>query len=107
WPASSPRVSGSSLLHARSKRQMPRCRSRREPLATHNSRSLQQMRERFGDGQCRANVALAPFTTFKVGGPAEWLLETRSAEEIIAALRIAHASGVPVTMLGGGSNVLI
>lgn len=60
-----------------------------------------------GPGRLRADVPLAPFTTFKVGGPAEWLVETRSAEEILAALRIAHAAGVAVTMLGGGSNVLV
>jgi UDP-N-acetylmuramate dehydrogenase len=61
---------------------------------------------RFGD-RLRTEVSLAPFTTFKVGGPAEWLLETRSSEEIVAALRITHAAAVPVTILGGGSNVLV
>ena len=52
-------------------------------------------------------MPLAPYTTFKVGGPAEWLLETRSSDEIVDALHIAHRSGVKVTLLGGGSNVLI
>ena len=60
----------------------------------------------FGD-RVRANAPLAPFTTFRVGGPADWLLETRSSDEIVAALKLAHAAGVPVTMLGGGSNVLV
>jgi UDP-N-acetylmuramate dehydrogenase len=64
------------------------------------------MRDAFGD-RVRAGVPLAPMTTFRVGGPAEWLLETRHSDEIVAALRIAHAAGVAVTMLGGGSNVLI
>jgi len=62
---------------------------------------------RFGSERLRANVALAPFTTFKVGGAAEWLLETSSAEEIADALRLAQQSSIPVTMLGGGSNVLV
>jgi UDP-N-acetylmuramate dehydrogenase len=65
------------------------------------------MLARFGPDRIRANVPLAPFTTFKVGGPAEWLLETRSADDIVDALRIARAAGVHVTLLGGGSNVLI
>jgi UDP-N-acetylmuramate dehydrogenase len=65
------------------------------------------MRSRFGPDRLRSEVPLAPFTTFKVGGPSEWLLETTCSEEIVDALRIAHRSGVNVTMLGGGSNVLI
>ena len=62
---------------------------------------------RFGAERVHSNMPLAPFTTFKVGGPAEWLLEARNSDEILAALKLAHASGVPVTLLGGGSNVLV
>jgi UDP-N-acetylmuramate dehydrogenase len=46
-------------------------------------------------------------TTFKVGGPAEWFVETQSEEEIVAAIKAAHASATKITVLGGGSNVLI
>jgi len=65
------------------------------------------MHARFGPDRLRTDVPLAPFTTFKVGGPAQWLLETTTADELVDALRIAHTSGVGVTLLGGGSNVLI
>jgi UDP-N-acetylmuramate dehydrogenase len=61
----------------------------------------------FGADRVRTNVALAPFTTFHVGGPAEWLIETHNSDELLSALRLARDSGVPVTMLGGGSNVLV
>jgi len=64
------------------------------------------LRAVFGD-RVQANAALAPLTTFRVGGPAEYLIETRSSDEIVAALQIAHGAGVRVTMLGGGSNVLV
>jgi UDP-N-acetylmuramate dehydrogenase len=64
------------------------------------------MVSRFG-ARFRSGVPLAPFTTFKVGGPAEWLIETTSSEEIVDALRLAHCCGVRVTLLGGGSNVLV
>ena len=64
------------------------------------------LRAAFGD-RAHANAPLAPLTTFRVGGPADWLLETRSSEEIVAALKLAHAAGIPVTLLGGGSNVLV
>jgi UDP-N-acetylmuramate dehydrogenase len=53
------------------------------------------------------NAPLGPFTTFKVGGPAEWLVLAQRATEVRAALAAARALGLPVTVLGGGSNVLI
>ena len=65
------------------------------------------LRASFGADRVRTGVSLAPFTTFRVGGPAEWFVETRGSDEIVAALTIAHAMRVPVTLLGGGSNVLV
>jgi UDP-N-acetylmuramate dehydrogenase len=61
----------------------------------------------FGADRVRPAAALAPYTTFKVGGPADWLLETHNADEIVRAVKLADDAGVPVTLLGGGSNVLI
>jgi UDP-N-acetylmuramate dehydrogenase len=54
-----------------------------------------------------AQVSLAPLTTFRVGGPAQWLIETRNSDEIVVAMALADRAGVSVTILGGGSNVLI
>jgi UDP-N-acetylmuramate dehydrogenase len=61
----------------------------------------------FGRERVRAKVPLAPLTTFKVGGPADWLIEPRTAAEIVTAVQLANRWGVPVTLLGGGSNVLV
>ena len=61
----------------------------------------------FGPDRLQANVPLAPLTTFRVGGPAEWLIETRSSDEIVRALHLARDARLPVTLLGGGSNVLV
>jgi UDP-N-acetylmuramate dehydrogenase len=60
-----------------------------------------------GAGRLQAQVPLASMTTFRVGGPAEWFLETRSSQELVDALRIAKRLGLRVTVLGGGSNVLV
>ena len=68
---------------------------------------VQRLEGRFGEERVRRDVPLAPYTTFQVGGPADWLVEPRSGDEIVAALEIAHESRVAVTLLGGGSNVLI
>jgi UDP-N-acetylmuramate dehydrogenase len=47
------------------------------------------------------------YTAWKIGGPADALLEPGSTEELIAATEKAAEHGVPVTILGGGTNVLI
>ncbi len=65
------------------------------------------MHAAFGPDRLRADVPLAPLTTFKVGGPADWLLEARTSDEIVSAVAIAYRHGVPITMRGGGSTVLV
>ena len=50
---------------------------------------------------------LAPLTTFKVGGPADWLVDLHDAAELRDALAIADAHGIHGAVLGGGSNVLV
>jgi UDP-N-acetylmuramate dehydrogenase len=65
-----------------------------------------RLRARFGDRVARS-APLAPLTTFKLGGSADWLLAVHTADEIRQALTIAREAGQPVTMLGGGSNVLV
>ena len=53
------------------------------------------------------NAILAPLTTFKVGGPADWLVDVTDAAALRAALDAARAAGLAAVVLGGGSNVLI
>jgi UDP-N-acetylmuramate dehydrogenase len=66
-----------------------------------------ELTDAFGPERVLANAPLAPLTTFKVGGNAEWLITIRSADEIARAIRIARDHRVAVTVLGGGSNVLV
>jgi UDP-N-acetylmuramate dehydrogenase len=65
-----------------------------------------RLRATFGD-RVLTNAPLAPLTTFKVGGAADWLVTVRDARELRDALAIAREFEVPVTPLGGGSNVLV
>jgi UDP-N-acetylmuramate dehydrogenase len=53
------------------------------------------------------NIALAPLTTLGIGGPARWFLEAASEAEIAEACAWAREQGVPLFVLGGGSNVLV
>jgi UDP-N-acetylmuramate dehydrogenase len=47
------------------------------------------------------------YTAWKIGGPADALLEPGSTDELIEATEMAAEYGVPLTILGGGTNVLI
>lgn len=65
------------------------------------------LRQAFGTARVWEQRPLAPLTTFRVGGPADYLVETRSSDEIVTAHALARQHGVAVTLLGGGSNVLV
>jgi UDP-N-acetylmuramate dehydrogenase len=65
------------------------------------------LRDAFGAARVQQDVTLAPLTTFKVGGPADWFLELHGGEELKRAASIARQAGVRLTVLGGGSNVLV
>jgi UDP-N-acetylmuramate dehydrogenase len=53
------------------------------------------------------NQPLAPYTTFRIGGPARWFVEAASEDEIVAAAAWARERGVDLFVLGGGSNVVV
>ena len=55
----------------------------------------------------RENVSLAPYTTFKIGGPARYFIEITNDEELTKAFALASSKGADVLVLGGGSNLLI
>jgi UDP-N-acetylmuramate dehydrogenase len=55
----------------------------------------------------RVNEPLARFTTFRIGGPADVLAEPRTDDEVAEVVAACGQLGIPLTVLGGGSNVLI
>jgi UDP-N-acetylmuramate dehydrogenase len=62
---------------------------------------------RLGEGRIRESVSLAPFTTFRIGGPADLFFRARAPEELAAALTLARELGVPTFLLGKGANILV
>ncbi len=61
----------------------------------------------FGNDRVSRNAPLAPLTTFKVGGPADWLVDVRHSADLEQAIAIARDARLPITVIGGGSNVLV
>ena len=55
----------------------------------------------------RRDVPLAPMTTYRVGGPAALFVEVRSLDDLAAIAAARHATGVPVLVVGRGSNMLV
>jgi UDP-N-acetylmuramate dehydrogenase len=64
------------------------------------------IRDIFGE-RLRENVPLAPYTSARVGGPADYLLEVGSAAQLAEAVQQLWRAGIRFTLLGGGSNVLV
>ncbi|WP_049572438.1 UDP-N-acetylmuramate dehydrogenase [Streptomyces sp. SBT349] len=53
------------------------------------------------------DASLAPLTTLRLGGAAGRLLVARTDDEVVGAVREADESGVPLLVIGGGSNLVI
>lgn len=53
------------------------------------------------------NEPLAPYTTFRIGGPARYFAEVQSISELYEALSFSKNNSLPLYLLSGGSNVLV
>jgi UDP-N-acetylmuramate dehydrogenase len=61
---------------------------------------------KFGD-KVKENVSLAPYTSARIGGPADYLITANSSDELAEIMTIIWQEHLPYFMLGGGSNVLV
>lgn len=55
----------------------------------------------------RSQVSLASLTSFRVGGPAEWYVAPHCLDDLQASFDWAKVQGLPLTLLGAGSNLLV
>jgi UDP-N-acetylmuramate dehydrogenase len=55
----------------------------------------------------KSNIPLAPYTTFKIGGPARYFTTPESMEEYRQCMLWAVKRGLPFFILGGGANILV
>jgi len=56
--------------------------------------------------EVHTNIPLKNYTTMKLGGPARFMVEVRTVDEVIAVHRNARSKNLPIFILGGGSNVI-
>jgi len=74
---------------------------------THAPDILAALEGTLGPGRVERNVRLAPFTTFRIGGPADFFVRVRTAEEAVATLECVRRLDVPHFLLGRGANILV
>jgi UDP-N-acetylmuramate dehydrogenase len=53
------------------------------------------------------DVQLAPYTTLRIGGPARWFAEATTEDDIATGVAFSRENGLPLFILGGGSNLLV
>jgi len=67
---------------------------------------LEELQKKFGD-RVKENETLGKYTTFKIGGPADYFFDAKTTEELVSAVKLGRELDIPVFILGGGTNLLI
>ncbi|MBK9975848.1 MAG: UDP-N-acetylmuramate dehydrogenase [Planctomycetes bacterium] len=68
--------------------------------------TLQAFSQRLRD-RVQTEVQLAPFTTWRIGGPAQFLVQAETLRDVADTVAGCRAANLPLYVLGGGSNLLI
>jgi len=63
--------------------------------------------EKVFKGRISLNEVLAPYTTFRIGGAADYFLEPNDASDVVSIINYVNKRGIPLFVLGNGSNILI
>jgi UDP-N-acetylmuramate dehydrogenase len=69
--------------------------------------ALETLSDRLGVDRLERDVPLAQYTTFKIGGPADYLYRARTEDELARAIMAARELELPHFLLGSGANILI
>ncbi len=69
--------------------------------------SLPPLIDKLGPDRVRRDEILAPYTTFRIGGPADLFYEPQTAGELANAVQAARDAGIPWFLLGTGANILV
>jgi UDP-N-acetylmuramate dehydrogenase len=70
------------------------------------TRPIDILYAKLGD-KVKENVSLAPYTSARIGGPADILITAESADELARIIRLLQKQEIEYLILGGGSNVLV
>jgi UDP-N-acetylmuramate dehydrogenase len=68
---------------------------------------MEALSSRLDPARLRASEPIAPYTTFRIGGPADVMFDAQSADDLAAAVTSARELGIPYFVLGLGANILV
>ena len=77
------------------------------PVTIRTDLPVDVLARRLGAGRIERDVALAPMTTFRIGGPADLLYRARTPDELAESVTTAREVGIPYVLLGKGANILV
>jgi len=66
-----------------------------------------ELAERLDPARLKRDEPIAPYTTFRIGGPADLLYDATTADDLANAISAARALGIPYFILGLGANILV
>jgi UDP-N-acetylmuramate dehydrogenase len=69
--------------------------------------ALNAVAERLAPTRLRLAAPIGPYTTFRIGGPADLLYDAETGDDLADAIDIAEAAGVDWFVLGLGANILV
>ena len=69
--------------------------------------ACEKLAARLKPSQLSRDEPLSPYTTFRIGGPADLFYSTRTADDLAEAVLTARELGVPYFILGLGANILV
>src|SRR6187549_3354243 len=69
--------------------------------------SYKKLAARLNQSQLKRDEPLAPYTTFRIGGPADVMYNATSADDLANAVQSARDLDIPYFVLGLGANILI
>lgn len=67
---------------------------------------IEELQEKLGN-RVKEHELLGKYTTFKIGGLADYFFDAKTTDEFVAAITLGRSLSVPVFILGGGTNILI
>ena len=70
------------------------------------ARPIDMLYAKLGD-KVKENVPLAPYTSARIGGPADIFITADTSTELARIVKLLWKQEMPFTLLGGGSNVLV
>jgi UDP-N-acetylmuramate dehydrogenase len=76
-------------------------------MSSVTSKELKAIASELDTARVRFDEPLAPYTTFRIGGPADLYYETDSADDLASVVLAARRRGIPYFLLGLGANVLV